>query len=114
MNDRKDTEDFFKDASSFYLIQFDNIWNMVLLFQLLLYFEQLVHAMVTTANLLIVLLLQHGRNAAEAAEAASPGAEPTAAAASWRERLGMNGASCYAVGLSCPTAQFFCEQIKGR
>lgn len=114
MNDRKDTEDFSKDASSFYLIQFDNIWNMVLLFQLLLYFEQLVHAMVTTANLLIVLLLQHGSNAAEAAEAASPGAEPTAAAASWCERLGMNGASSYAVGFSCPTAQFFCEQIKGR
>lgn len=64
MNDRKDIADFPKGASSFYLIQFDNIWHMVLLFQLLLSFEQLVHAVVTTANLLIVLLLQHGSNAA--------------------------------------------------
>lgn len=80
LNDRKDTAAFLKGASSFYLIQFDNIWHMVLLFQLLLSFEQLVHAVVTTANLLVVLLLQHGSNAAQATDAASPGAHPTVAA----------------------------------
>lgn len=101
-----------KDKALFYLIQFDNVWHVVLLFQLLLSFEQLVHAVVTAANLLIVLLLQHGSNAAEAAEAASPGAHPAAAvaAASRREWLGMNGASSYAECLSCPTYKFFCKR----
>lgn len=111
MNGRKDTADFQK-ASSFYLIQFDNIWYMVFLFQLLLSFEQLVHAVVTTANLLIILLLQHGSNTAEAADAAPPGAHPTAAA-SWCDWLGMDRASSYAEGLSCPANQFLCKQSKG-
>lgn len=95
----------------FYLVQFHYIWHVVLLFQLMLPLQQCVHTVVTAANLLVVLFLQHGSNAAQAADAASPGAHPAAANSCWGW-LGMNRASRYAQGLSCPTDQLFCEQTK--
>lgn len=82
---------------------------MILLFQLLLSLQQCVHTVVTAANLLVILFLQHGGNAAQAADAASPGAHPTAATSCWG-RLSLNGATRYTQGLSCPTDELFCEQ----
>lgn len=85
-------------GTSFYLIEFDDVWHVVLLLQLLLPLQQRVHAVVTAADLLVVLLLQHGGDAAQAADAAPPGAHPAAAAPCWR-RLGVTGASGHAQGL---------------
>ena len=65
---------------SVYLVQFHYIRHMVLLLQLLLPLQKRVHAVVAAANLLLVLFLQHGGNAAQATDAASPGAHPAAAA----------------------------------
>lgn len=86
------------------LIKFDYIRHVVFLVQLLLPLKQRVHAVVTAANLLVVLFLQHGGDAAQAADAAPPRPHPTAATPCWR-RLGLTGASGYAQGLSCPRNQ---------
>lgn len=86
---------------------------MVFLLQLLLSLQQCVHAVVAAADLLIVLFLQHGGYTAQAADAASPGTHPTAAASCWR-RCGLTGASRYTQGLTCPVNQLLCEQTKGK
>ena len=79
---------------------------MILLFQLLLPLQQRVHTVVTTANLLIILFLQHGGNAAQAADAAPPGAHPAAATSCWG-RLGLTWASRHTQGLPGSTGQLF-------
>lgn len=96
-----------KCSFSFYLIEFHYVRHVVLLLQLLLPLEQRVHTVVTATDFLIILLLQHGRDAAQAANAASPGAHPAAAPSCWGW-LGMNRASSYTQGLSGPTDQLFC------
>lgn len=80
---------------------------MVLLFQLLLPLQKCVHTVVTAANLLVVLFLQHGGYAAQAADAASPRAHP-AAATSCRGRLGLTGTSRYAQSFSSPIDELLC------
>lgn len=94
------------------LIKFHNIRHVVPLFQLLLSLQQRVHAVVTAADLLVVLLLQHGGDAAQAADAASPGAHPTVPPP-YLGRMGMNGASKYTEVKSSPADQLFCAQMKG-
>lgn len=85
---------------------------MVLLLQLLLPLQQCVHAVVTAADLLVVLLLQHGGDAAQATDAAPPGAHPAAAASCWG-RLGVTGASGHTQGLSSPADELLCERTAG-
>lgn len=99
-------------GTSSYLIEFDDVWHVVLLFQLLLPLQQRVHAVVTAADLLVVLLLQHGGDTAQAADAAPPGAHPAGAAPCCR-RLGVTGASRHAQGLPSPADELLCENIAG-
>ena len=55
-----------------YLIEFDNVWHVVLLLQLLLAFQQRIHAVVAAADAVVVPLVQHGADRTQAADAAAP------------------------------------------
>lgn len=82
---------------------------MLLLAQLLLPLHQGVHAVVAAADLLVVLLLQHGRDAAQTADAAPPGAHATAADPCW-QRLGVTGrTSMDTQSFSGPVDQLLCQ-----
>lgn len=92
---------------STYVIKFHYVWNMILLLQFLLPLQQRVHAVVTAADLFVVLLFQDGGHAAQAGDAAPSRAHPAASAPGWW-RLGLTEASRHAQGLSSPINELLC------
>lgn len=101
----EDGERFQGEAAN--LVEPDDVGHMLLLLQPLLSPQQGLHAVPAAAHALLILLLQHGAHAAQAADATAPRA--LRAATCWRP-LGLARAARGAQSLPGAAGQLVCSQ----